>query len=60
MKNGQQRYNSSICGGGTSKDGDLKLGAFVELMNVMNQTNFSLFLMNIFWARGVSKMRIYL
>jgi hypothetical protein len=28
-KKGQQRYISRICGGGTPKDGELKLGAFV-------------------------------
>jgi hypothetical protein len=30
-KKGQQRYISRICRGGTPKDGELKLGTFVEL-----------------------------
>jgi hypothetical protein len=59
-KKGQQRYISRICGGGTPKDGELKLGAFVELVDVINHTNFYLFLMNSFRASGGSKMRIYL
>jgi hypothetical protein len=32
-KKGQQRYISRICGGGTPKDGELKLGTFVEPMD---------------------------
>jgi hypothetical protein len=55
-----QRYISRICGGGTPKDGELKLGAFVELVDVINHTNLYLFLMNSFRASGGSKMRIYL
>jgi hypothetical protein len=39
-KKGQQRYISRICGGGIPKDGELKLGAFVELVDVINHTNF--------------------
>jgi hypothetical protein len=39
--------------GGTPKDGKLKLGTFVELIDVMNHTNFYLFLMNSFRASGV-------
>jgi hypothetical protein len=37
---GQQRYISRICGGGTPKDGELKLGTFVQLLDVINHTNF--------------------
>jgi hypothetical protein len=51
----QQRYISRICGGGTPKDGELKLGTFVELVDVINRTNFYLFLMNSFRASGVQK-----
>jgi hypothetical protein len=47
-------------GGGTPKDGELKLGIFVEPMNIINYTNFYLFLMNSFWDSGGLKMRIYL
>jgi hypothetical protein len=47
-------------GGGTPKDGELKLGTFVELIDIINHTNFYLFLMNSFRASGGSKMRIYL
>jgi hypothetical protein len=54
-KKGQQRYISRICRGGTPKDGELKLGTFVELMDVMNHTNFYLFLMNSFRASGGQK-----
>jgi hypothetical protein len=47
----QQRYISRICGGGTPKDGELKLGTFVEFMDVINHTNFYLFhVMNSFRA----------
>jgi hypothetical protein len=60
IEKGQQRYISRICGGGTPKDGELKLGAFVELVDIINHTNFYLFLMNSFRASGGSKMRIYL
>jgi hypothetical protein len=56
----RQRYISRICGGGTPKDGELKLRTFVELMDVINHTNFYLFLMNSFQASGGSKMKIYL
>jgi hypothetical protein len=42
-KNGQQRYISRICGGGTPGDGELKLGTFVEPMDVINHINFYLF-----------------
>jgi hypothetical protein len=60
MKKGPQRYISRICGGGgTPKDGELKLGTFVEPMNIINRTNFHLFLMNSFRASGGSNMRIY-
>jgi hypothetical protein len=59
-KKGQQRYISRICRGGTPKDGELKLGTFVELMDIMNHTNFYLFLMNSFRASGGSKMKICL
>jgi hypothetical protein len=52
-KKGQQRYISRICGVGTPKDGELKLGTFVEPMNIINPTNFYLFLMNSFRASGV-------
>jgi hypothetical protein len=51
-KKGQQRYISRICGGGTPEGGELKLGTFVKLMDVINYTNFYLFLMNSFWASG--------
>jgi hypothetical protein len=60
IKKGQQRYISRICGGGTPKDGKLKLGTFVELADIINHTNFYLFLMNSFRASGGSKIRIYL
>jgi hypothetical protein len=52
---GQQRYISRICRGGTPKDGELKLGTFVELMDLMSHTNFYLFLMNVFRASGGQK-----
>jgi hypothetical protein len=45
--------------GGTPKDGELKLGTFVEPMDLINRTNLYLCLMNSFRASGV-KMRIYL
>jgi hypothetical protein len=35
-----QRYISRICRGGTPKDGELKLGTFVEPMDFINHTNF--------------------
>jgi hypothetical protein len=54
-KKGQQRYISRICGRGTPKDGELKLGTFVERMDVINHTNFYLFLMNSFRASGGQK-----
>jgi hypothetical protein len=54
-KRGQQRCISRICGGGTPKDGELKLGTFSEHMNVINRTNFDLFLMNSFRASGGQK-----
>jgi hypothetical protein len=60
IKNGLQRFISRICRGGTAKDGELKLGTFVESMDFINGTNFYLFLMNSFRASGGSKMRIYL
>jgi hypothetical protein len=47
---GQQRFIPRICGGGTPEDGELKLDAFVELMDVMNHSNFYIFLMNSFRA----------
>jgi hypothetical protein len=47
-------------GGGTPEDGKLKLGTFVEPIDVINHTNFYLILMNSFRASGGSKMRIYL
>jgi hypothetical protein len=34
IKKGQQRYISRICGSGTPKDSELKLGKFVEPMNM--------------------------
>jgi hypothetical protein len=38
-----------VCVGGTLKDGELKLGTFVEFTDVIiNHTNFYLFLMNGF------------
>jgi hypothetical protein len=55
-----QRYISRICGGGIPKDGELKLGTIVELVNIINLTNFYLFLMNSFRASGGSKIRICL
>jgi hypothetical protein len=42
------------------KMASLKLGTFVELMDLINHTNFYLFLVNSFRASGGSKMRIYL
>jgi hypothetical protein len=55
IKKGQQRYISRICGGRTPKDGGLKLGTFVELVDEINQTNFLLFLVNSFRASGGQK-----
>jgi hypothetical protein len=52
-KKGQQHYISRICGGETPIDGELKLGAFVELVDIINHINFCLFLMNSFRASGV-------
>jgi hypothetical protein len=43
LKNGQQRFISRICWG-TPKGGELKLGTFVYLMDVINHNNFNLFL----------------
>jgi hypothetical protein len=51
-KKGQQRYISHMRGGGTPKVDELKLGAFVELADVINHANFYLFLMNSFRASG--------
>jgi hypothetical protein len=42
--------------GGTSKDNELKLGTFVELMDIINHTNFYLFLVNSFRASGGQKL----
>jgi hypothetical protein len=42
IKKGQQRYISRICRGGTPEDGELKLGTFVELPDVINHINFYL------------------
>jgi hypothetical protein len=39
--------------GVTPEDGELKLGTFVELADVINHTNFYLFRMNSFRASGV-------
>jgi hypothetical protein len=33
-KKGQERYISRICRGGTPKDGELKFGTFVELVDI--------------------------
>jgi hypothetical protein len=60
IKKGQQRYISRICRGGTHRDGKLKLGTFVELMNLINHAKFYSFLMNSFRASGGSKMKICL
>jgi hypothetical protein len=57
-KKGQQCYISRICWGGTPKDGELKLGTFVEPEDFMNDTNFYLLLMNSFRASEGSKMKI--
>jgi hypothetical protein len=54
-KKGQQRYISRICGGGTPKDGKLYLGTFVEPLDIINHTNFCLFVMNSFRASGGQK-----
>jgi hypothetical protein len=51
-KKGQQRYTSRMRGGGTPKDGELKLGTFVEPIDFINRTSFYLFLMNSFRASG--------
>jgi hypothetical protein len=48
---------SRVCGGGTPKDGELKLDTFVELVNIINHTSFYLFLMNSFRASGGQKLR---
>jgi hypothetical protein len=55
VKNGQQRYISHICGGVTPKDGEVKLGMFVELADLINHANFYLFRMNSFRASGSQK-----
>jgi hypothetical protein len=55
MKKGQQRYISRICGGGTPNGGALKLDTFVELMDVINHTNFYLIPINSFRASGGQK-----
>ena len=47
-------------GGGTPEDGEMKLGTFVEPMDVINHANFHLYLMISFGASGGSKMRISL
>jgi hypothetical protein len=52
---GQHRFISCICGGGTPENGELKLGAFVELADIINHTIFYLFLMNSFQASGGQK-----
>jgi hypothetical protein len=54
-KKGKQRYISRICGGGTTKDGELRFGAFVELVDVINHTKFYLLPMNSFRASGGQK-----
>jgi hypothetical protein len=54
-KKGQQRYISRICGGGTPEDDELKFGTIVELMDIIDRTNFHLFLMNSFQASGGQK-----
>jgi hypothetical protein len=38
--------------GGTPNNGELKLGRFVDHMDVINRTNFYRCLMNNFWASG--------
>jgi hypothetical protein len=43
-----------VCAG-TPKDGELKLGKFVEPMDVIIHTNFYLFLVNSFRASGGQK-----
>jgi hypothetical protein len=42
-------------GGGTPKDGELKLGIFVEPMDIINHIDFYYFLMNSFRASGGQK-----
>jgi hypothetical protein len=42
-----------LCEGGTAKGGELKLGTFVEHMDIINHANFYLCLMNIFRDNGV-------
>jgi hypothetical protein len=41
--------------GETPKDGELELGTFVELMDVVKATNFYFLLMNTFRASGGQK-----
>ena len=50
-----QRYISRMRGGGTPGDGEMKLGTFVELMDIINHANFHLYLMTSFWASGGQK-----
>jgi hypothetical protein len=50
---GQQLYVSRMCRGGIPKVSELKLGTFVDLVEIINHTNFHLFLMNIFGLVGV-------
>jgi hypothetical protein len=45
--------------GRTPIGGELKLGTFVEPMDIINLANFYLFLVNSFRASGGSNMRIY-
>jgi hypothetical protein len=47
---GQQCYISRICRVGTPEGGELKYDTFVELVDIINFTNFYLFLLNSFWV----------
>jgi hypothetical protein len=42
-KQGRQGYVSRICGGGTPKGGELKLGRFFEIMDLINRVNFYMY-----------------
>jgi hypothetical protein len=48
----EKKTTITLCGGGTPKYGELKLGAFVELLDVINRTNFYLFTINSFRTSG--------
>jgi hypothetical protein len=53
---GQQRYTSRGRGGGTLKGGMMKVGTFVDVLDLMNSAEFHLRVMSSFGSwRGVKK-----